>query len=116
MDMIERYKKAMRLYADFSGRATRSDFWLFTLALILLLISASFVELIVLGNLTGGLIAGLINLLHIVPALAISVRRLHDTGKSGWWLLLMFVPVIGTITLLVFYCTKSDPAPNRYGS
>ena len=86
-------------YADFSGRARRSEFWWFALF-----------------NAIGSPILGLIvSLALLLPGLAVAARRLHDTGRSGWWLLLIFVIVIGWIVLLVFYVTEGQPGDNQYG-
>ncbi|HSF84506.1 MAG TPA: DUF805 domain-containing protein [Acidimicrobiia bacterium] len=102
-------------YADFTGRARRAEFWWFNLV--------NFGVLIVLGILgqiggIGGLFAlvgGLYALAVIVPGIAIAVRRLHDTNKSGWMLLIGLIPLVGAIILLVFYFTDSDRGANNYG-
>jgi uncharacterized membrane protein YhaH (DUF805 family) len=114
MDMVEAYKKALRHYADFGGRAARREFWLYTLMLFLMLAASSIIEGAILQGITGGAITLLINLFHIVPSIAVSARRLHDIGKSGWWLFLMLIPLVGSIILLVFYCTRSRGG-NEYG-
>jgi uncharacterized membrane protein YhaH (DUF805 family) len=62
-----------------------------------------------------GLLSGLYSLAVLLPGIAVSVRRLHDTGKSGWWLLIAFIPILGAIVLLIFMITDSDKAPNAYG-
>ena len=64
---------------------------------------------------TGGLIGGLYSLAVLLPGIALGVRRLHDIGKSGWWMLIALVPLIGLIVLLVFACTDSQPGDNEYG-
>ncbi|MNZ89121.1 Inner membrane protein YhaI [compost metagenome] len=61
------------------------------------------------------ILAGLYSLAILLPSLALVVRRLHDTGRSGWWVLIGFIPLIGFIVLLVFMCTDSDPDTNQYG-
>ncbi len=106
------YLDAWRNFAVFSGRATRTDFWMFVLFNILALI-----VLLVLGSLIKPLIFlyGLYCLAVIIPNLAITVRRLHDTSRSGWWWFIGFVPVVGGIILLVFMCLPSTPGPNQYG-
>lgn len=116
---IKKWRKCMNYYLDawrnfavFSGRATRTDFWMFVLFNILALI-----VLLVLGSLIKPLIFlyGLYCLAVIIPNLAITVRRLHDTSRSGWWWFIGFVPVVGGIILLVFMCLPSTPGPNQYG-
>ena len=61
-----------------------------------------------------GILSGIVMLVHIIPSIAVSVRRLHDTDRSGWWILIGFVPLIGTIWLIVLYCMEST-GPNRFG-
>ena len=97
-------------YAGFTGRARRSEYWFFVLFTFLVYLAASVVDA-VLGIPLFTLVVGL-GLL--VPTLAVSVRRLHDTGRSGWWMLLSLVP-FGGIVLIVFDCLDSEPGPNRFG-
>lgn len=101
-------------YAQFSGRARRKEYWYFVLVSALINLS--------LFGLGAGLkleilmwIYMLISLLLIIPNLAVSIRRLHDTGRSGWHLLWSFLPLIGTIILLVFFTKDSEPGNNQYG-
>lgn len=109
-------------YATFSGRATRSEFWFFYLFNILAAISFFVIELllaVVFDGMTSTVIATLFylgySLAVIVPGLAVSVRRLHDTGKSGWLLFLVLIPLVGSLVILVFYILGSDSYDNRYG-
>jgi len=112
------YLQVLRNWADFSGRARRKEYWMFALFNILFVIAA-----MVLDNMLGltikGLPYGLFYILYaiaiIVPSLAVSVRRLHDTGKSGWMILIAIIPIIGAIWLLVLYCTEGDAGDNEYG-
>jgi len=126
------YIKALKNYAVFKGRATRSEFWYFQLTYLVVAL-LSFVIAFAVGlvaALTGanandaqtalettsdGLYS-LYVLAVLVPALAVTVRRLHDTGKSGWWLLIALIPVIGNLVLLVFLCIDSELGTNKYGS
>jgi uncharacterized membrane protein YhaH (DUF805 family) len=111
------YLKALKNYADFSGRARRKEYWLFTLYNIII-----FVALVFLGAMVGfpGGAEGVFVFVAfymvgvLIPALAVSVRRLHDTGRSGWWFLLYFVP-FGAIVVLVFLVQDSNPASNKFG-
>jgi uncharacterized membrane protein YhaH (DUF805 family) len=120
------YMEVLRKYADFSGRARRAEYWMFALfnVLISLGIMALAVAAILLMGRTNGnggavfLIVApfwLYSLAMIIPSLAVSVRRLHDTGRSGWFLLLHFIPFVGPIIVLVFNCSDSQPGPNLYG-
>lgn len=107
------YIDAMRHYADFSGRATRSQFWIFTLIYAVILIAALIIDETLRIDPTGkaAVITGIVSLVHLIPSLAIWVRRLHDINRSGWWLLISLVPLIGLIVLIVFACTASQPIP-----
>ena len=107
------YLAAFRKYAEFPGRARRQEYWMFTL--INLLIS---IALFIVGLRSGALavVSGLYALAAFIPGLAVGVRRLHDTGRSGWMMLLSLIPIVGGIVLLVFLCQDSAPGDNRYGS
>lgn len=98
-------------YADFSGRARRSEYWYWALCVIIV-----GVVLQVIGGIIGSqIIYYVFALAVLVPNLAVGVRRLHDTGRSGWWLLIGIIPLIGAIVLIVWFCTDSEPATNQYG-
>ena len=95
-------------YATFSGRATRSEYWYVVLFGYLLVLLIVFLGMIIDSP---ELIIGLstvLSLILLVPSLAVCIRRLHDTGRSGWWYLLVLIPYIGAIALLVIFCFKSD--------
>ena len=110
---------AMKKYIVFSGRARRLEYWMFTLINFVLSVAA-----VILDNLFGtadpelgyGLIYSLFTLVIILPTWTVAVRRLHDVGKSGWWLLLSLIPIIGSIWLFVLVITDSQPGDNKYGS
>ncbi|HMT14318.1 MAG TPA: DUF805 domain-containing protein [Aestuariivirga sp.] len=106
------YLDAMRNYANFEGRATRSEFWLFTLFVTLVVVCGLTLD-IALGSEEEPIIATLAMLAHILPSVAIQSRRLHDTNKSGWLQLLALVP-LGVLVLLFFYVSPSTPGPNQY--
>jgi len=115
---MQYYIKALKKYAEFEGRTPRKDFWMFVLFHVLITIG-----LMILDNLLGladaqsgyGVLTGLYGLAVFIPGLAISMRRLHDIGKSGWWLLLNFIPLIGPLVLIVFYVLDSEKGTNQYG-
>ncbi|GAA4757149.1 DUF805 domain-containing protein [Actinomycetospora chibensis] len=119
------YLKVLKQYADFSGRARRTEFWMFVLfnaiayvvlALIDVLIgTASFASTGTGFQFGGGLLSGLYSLGVLIPSLAVAVRRLHDTDRTGWWLLIGLIPIVGGIVLLVFYCIEGTRGPNQYG-
>lgn len=95
-------------YADFEGRVGRQEFWMFVLFSILIQIAFDIVGL--------DIISMLVSLGLLVPSLALGARRLHDIGKSGWWQLLGFIPIVGWIILIVWWATKTDPVANQYGN
>ncbi len=99
-------------YANFNGRAGKKEFWMFILVYFILSIIAG-----VIGNFIGtSLIYSLLGLVLFVPSIAVGTRRLHDTGKSGWWQLLNFIPIIGTIVLIVFWIQDGNEVDNQYGT
>ena len=120
MDLFEAFGTCFRKYAVFSGRARRSEYWLFCLANILLAIVLSLLTLVLTKvSQTAVMVAYglscLFSLVMFLPGLAVMVRRLHDTDHSGAAVLLLFVPLVGPIILLVWYCRDGTPGPNRYG-
>lgn len=117
MGFLDYYKACWHKYADFQGRARRSEYWYFALGNFLVGIVLGILDAALFGShgSTGPL--GLIYCLAaLVPSLAVSVRRLHDTDKSGWFLLLGLIPLIGPIILLVFFATMGTSGSNRFGS
>lgn len=110
------YTDAMRRYFDFEGSATRSQFWLYTLILFGIMVAALAVDLVFEDPNAEpvALFTGLIMLVHFIPSLSISARRLHDSGKSAWWLLFMLMPGIGSIVLLIFMCAPTQTINNQY--
>ncbi len=93
MTFQESIKTCFNKYADFNGRATRSEFWWFVLFLVLVSLGLSVISAI---------LSALFSLAILLPSITVSTRRLHDTGRSGWWQLIGFVPIIGWIVLIVF--------------
>ena len=105
----------LKNYFNFSGRATRSEFWYFMLFLFLFGIVIKLIEVIMgMGIYDSGILSLIYDLALLIPTLAVSTRRLHDTNRSGWWNLIMLVPIIGIIVLIVFYCQDSKE-DNKYG-
>ncbi|HKJ87268.1 MAG TPA: DUF805 domain-containing protein [Gammaproteobacteria bacterium] len=101
-------------YVNFSGRAARSEYWWWTLFVFIVYIATTIIDNIVFGQ--GVQILYPIALLILfLPGLAVSVRRLHDTGRSGWWLLLSLIPLIGTIILLIWFVSRGESGGNAYG-
>lgn len=111
------YFDAMRRYAIFKGRSTRSQFWLYHLGVLGLAIVGFIIDIAISGPLgPEPLVSAVIVIAHYIPSLAIIVRRLHDTDKTGWLVLLCLIPLIGIIAFIVFGCTASTPGTNRFGA
>jgi uncharacterized membrane protein YhaH (DUF805 family) len=112
------YLEALRKYAVFSRRARRKEYWYFVLFNIIVAVILAFIDMAT-GSFSPelglGLLGGLYALAVLIPGLAVGVRRLHDTGRSGWWLLILLVPIIGPIVFLVFTVLDSTPGQNQYG-
>lgn len=106
------YIKVLKQYAEFNGRARRQEYWMFVLFNIIFSMVAAAIDAAI-GS--WGAIGGLYGLAMLIPSLAVGVRRLHDTGKSGWMLLVAFIPVIGIIWLIILLATDSTPGNNQYG-
>ena len=108
----------LKRYAEFSGRSRRKEYWMFTLMLVILNVVIGIVEGVL--GLTGtigtyGPLTLLVLLAILVPSLAVGARRLHDTGRSGWWLLIGLVPIVGAIVLLIFFVLEGHKGHNEYG-
>jgi len=112
------YLKVLKNYVGFTGRARRKEFWMFALFNIIFSVVATMIDSAagLADPMTGtGPIAGLYGLAVLLPGIAVGARRLHDTGRTGWLLLLALIPLIGAIVLLVFFVQDSKPGPNKYG-
>ena len=113
------YLGVLKQYAVFSGRARRKEYWFFILFNVLVAVVLTVVDLS-LGTIqqeTGtGLLGSLYGLAVLLPTIGVSIRRLHDTDRSGWWLLLSLIPVLGGLILLVFMLLEGTPGENRFGA
>jgi uncharacterized membrane protein YhaH (DUF805 family) len=108
------YLAALKNYVGFTGRARRTEFWMFALVNFIVLLV---LYVLILATKSGifAVLLWLYDLAVLLPGLAVQVRRLHDTNKSGWWILIGLVPFVGGIVLLVFDCLPGDQGPNQYG-
>jgi uncharacterized membrane protein YhaH (DUF805 family) len=109
----------LKRYADFTGRSRRKEYWMFTLLCVVVAIVLSVIEGILgLSGVIGyyGPLTLLFLLGILVPSIAVGIRRLHDTDRSGWWILISFVPFVGGLILLVFYVLEGTKGPNQYGA
>jgi uncharacterized membrane protein YhaH (DUF805 family) len=109
--LVSNYVKVLKNYVGFTGRAGRPEFWWFALTNIIV----SFVIGIIDAAIKSQVLGYIYDLAILLPFLALATRRLHDTDKTAWWLLLYFIPVIGWIVLIVFFCLDGTPGPNKYG-
>jgi uncharacterized membrane protein YhaH (DUF805 family) len=109
----------LRRYAEFSGRSQRKEYWMFFLFQVIVVVVLGIIEgmLGLTGMVAGayGPLTMLFWLAVLIPGIAVGIRRLHDTDRSGWWLLLAFVPLVGAIVLLVFFVSDGTHGPNRFG-
>jgi uncharacterized membrane protein YhaH (DUF805 family) len=106
------YLAVLKKYAVFSGRARRKEFWMFYLFYFIIVVVLSVIEMAI-G--IPYILSGLYSLALVIPSIAVTVRRLHDTGRSGWWWWILLVPLVGWIVLLVFMVLDSQPGDNEYG-
>jgi uncharacterized membrane protein YhaH (DUF805 family) len=113
MSFTEAIASCFKQYANFNGRARRSEYWFFTLLTCCVSLLSSLLTYTVSETL--GSIVSLASLALVVPGIAVAVRRLHDIGKSGWYYLFCLIPLVGAIILLVWYCKDSMPGDNMYG-
>ncbi|HCZ21124.1 MAG TPA: DUF805 domain-containing protein [Porphyromonadaceae bacterium] len=112
------YLKCWKQYADFSGRARRKEYWIFSLINYIIIFFLYILQIVMIES-TLWLIFPIIFFLYAVavflPGLAVNIRRLHDIGKSGWWYLIYLIPIIGAIWLTVLMCLDSEPGENQWG-
>ncbi len=118
MDFMTAVRTCLSKYVDFSGRARRSEFWYFALFTFLVAVVTSVIDT-ALGtdyNTTGGgVVNSVVSLALFLPSLAAGVRRLHDIGKSGLWVLLILVPILGWVLLIIWWCRDTWRRENQYG-
>jgi uncharacterized membrane protein YhaH (DUF805 family) len=115
MNFVEAIQSGIRNYVGFSGRAQRSAFWYWCLFAFLVGIAAQFVDAAIARGSEYGPATAITGLALFLPGLAVSIRRLHDLGKSGWFFLLILIPLIGAVILLIWFCMRGTIGPNNYG-
>jgi uncharacterized membrane protein YhaH (DUF805 family) len=112
------YLEVLKKYAVFGGRARRKEYWMFFLSNLVISFVLILIDILI-GTFSpqgsAGLLQGLYSLVVLIPSIAVTVRRLHDTGRSGWWILIALIPFIGGIVLLIFMALDSEPGANQYG-
>ena len=111
------YLQALKKYAVFSGRSRRKEYWFFVLFAVIISIVLGVIDVMI-GTQTGGIgiLSAIYALAMLIPSIAVSVRRLHDIDKTGWWILIGFIPLIGTIILLIFAFLPGTAGDNKYGA
>ena len=113
------YLYVLKNYATFSGRARRKEYWMFFLFNVLISLGLGVLD-VVAGTYSveyeTEFFSGLYSLLVLIPSIAVGVRRLHDTNRSGWWFVILLIPIIGVLVFLVFMCLDSQPGTNRFGA
>lgn len=107
MDFVTAIKTCLTKYVGFADRARRSEYWYFALFLVIVSLALDAAEL--------QQVSMFFSLVTLLPAIAVGVRRLHDTNRSGWWLFLLLVPLVGSIVLIVWFASRGTPGPNRFG-
>lgn len=107
------YISVLKQYAVFSGRARRTEYWMFVLCNVIVMLLLGMVDKLIGGD--NELISSIYSLAVLLPSLAVAARRLHDTDRSGWWLLLGLIPIIGTLVLIYFMVCNGQQGPNRFG-
>lgn len=116
MSFTEAVKTGFQKYAVFSGRARPSEYWWWVLFNVLVFVVLAIVLPAGGGTESGAeALIGVASLALLLPSLAVTVRRLHDTGRSGWWWFITLIPLVGPIVLIVFLATAGDQGPNKYG-
>ena len=113
------YWMVLQKYAVFSGRAQRKEYWIFYLLTVLITLALAILDMLIgsFDKASGiGVLSGLYSLAILIPNLAVTVRRLHDTNRSGWWFFIVLVPLLGGILLLIFLVQDGTPGENRYGA
>ncbi|HHQ4481429.1 TPA: DUF805 domain-containing protein [Aeromonas veronii] len=107
------YISVLKQYAVFSGRARRTEYWMFVLCNVIVMLLLGMVDKLIGGD--NELISSIYSLVVLLPSLAVAARRLHDTDRSAWWLLLGLIPVIGTLVLIYFMVCNGQQGPNHFG-
>ena len=115
---MHHFMDALTKYAVFSGRATRQQYWMYSLFYLIFYLLFSLLDLwfsVYNASIGLGMISGMFAVAMALPSLAILIRRLHDIGKTGWWVLILFIPIIGALVTLIFLLLDSEKQQNQYG-
>ncbi len=119
MTFQEAIKSVYTNYANFAGRAVRSEYWYWMLFYFIVVVVLQILAAVMGSRESPSILVASIfaiwSLGSLIPALAVTVRRLHDTDRSGWFILLALIPLVGAIILIIWYCNAGTPGPNRFG-
>ena len=115
MNFTQAIASGFQNYVNFTGRSVRSAYWYWVLFYFLVSIVTLLIDLVLFASSGVSPLNSLAALALLLPSLAVAVRRLHDIDRSGWWVLLWFIPIIGWIVLIIWHCTSGTPGPNRFG-
>ena len=113
MEIVDIYISVLKKYTVFTGRSRRREFWMFFLANIIVSIVLGILNNIIFGGM--GVLTGIYSLAILLPGLGLGIRRMHDIGKSGYWILINLIPLVGTIIYIVFCATPGVVGANTYG-
>lgn len=116
MNLMEAVASGFKNYIGFEGRACRSEYWFWALFVLIVSIVTGILDRVIFPDNPTGLLNPLFGLAVLLPGIAVSVRRLHDINRTGWWWLLWFVPIVGWIILIVWAIKAGDGANNRFGA
>ena len=112
------YLEVLKKYAQFDGRSRRKEYWMFVLFNFIIALVLGIIDGVLglrIGEGGNGILSTIYSLAVFIPSLAVTVRRLHDTNRTGWWILIGLIPIIGFIVLLICYLQEGDAAENQYG-
>jgi uncharacterized membrane protein YhaH (DUF805 family) len=115
MNFTQAIQSGFQNYVGFSGRAVRSEYWYWYLFFVLVAIASALIDFALFPRVDISPVNTLAELALLLPSVAVSVRRLHDLDRTGWWLLIILIPLIGAIVLLVWFCMRGTVGPNRFG-
>lgn len=117
MGFGEAVTSVFRNYVTFSGRAPRSEYWFWVLFALIVGVIASILDAVIFpwSSAGGGPVSLIVSVGLLLPNISVGIRRLHDIDRTGWWLLIILIPLIGIIVLLVWFCTRGTLGPNRFG-
>jgi uncharacterized membrane protein YhaH (DUF805 family) len=115
MNFTQAIQSGFQNYVGFSGRAVRSEYWYWYLFFVLVAIATALIDFVLFPRVDISPVNTLAELALLLPSVAVSVRRLHDLDRTGWWLFIILIPLIGAIVLLVWFCMRGTVGPNRFG-